>query len=36
MAQMKAPIDGNAQLWMTGAMAGKPAGILTSTTSTPE
>ena len=33
-AQMKALIDSTAQLWLTGAMEGKPAGVFTSTAST--
>jgi len=33
-AQMKALIDGTAQLWLTGGMEGKPAGVFTSTAST--
>jgi NAD(P)H dehydrogenase (quinone) len=33
-AQMKALIDNTAQLWLTGAMEGKPAGVFTSTAST--
>jgi NAD(P)H dehydrogenase (quinone) len=33
-AQMKALIDGTAQLWLSGAMEGKPAGVFTSTGST--
>jgi NAD(P)H dehydrogenase (quinone) len=33
-AQMKALIDSTAQLWLTGAMEGKPAGVFTSTGST--
>lgn len=33
-AQMKALIDGTAQLWLSGAMEGKPAGLFTSTAST--
>jgi NAD(P)H dehydrogenase (quinone) len=33
-AQMKALIDGTAQLWLTGEMEGKPAGVFTSTAST--
>lgn len=33
-AQMKALIDSTAQLWMQGAMEGKPAGVFTSTGST--
>jgi NAD(P)H dehydrogenase (quinone) len=33
-AQMKALIDSTAQLWLSGAMEGKPAGVFTSTAST--
>ena len=33
-AQMKNLIDGTAQLWLTGGMEGKPAGVFTSTAST--
>ncbi len=33
-AQMKALIDGTAQLWLKGEMEGKPAGVFTSTAST--
>ena len=33
-AQMKALIDSTAQLWLAGAMEGKPAGVFTSTAST--
>jgi NAD(P)H dehydrogenase (quinone) len=33
-AQMKKLIDSTAQLWLTGAMEGKPAGVFTSTAST--
>jgi NAD(P)H dehydrogenase (quinone) len=33
-AQMKALIDSTAQLWLHGAMEGKPAGVFTSTAST--
>lgn len=33
-AQMKALIDGTAQLWLSGAMEGKPAGVFASTAST--
>jgi NAD(P)H dehydrogenase (quinone) len=33
-AQMKALIDGTAQLWLSGGMEGKPAGVFTSTAST--
>src|SRR3954463_6444254 len=33
-AQMKALIDSTVQLWLTGAMEGKPAGVFTSTAST--
>jgi NAD(P)H dehydrogenase (quinone) len=33
-AQMKALIDSTAQLWLTGAMEGKVAGVFTSTAST--
>ncbi len=33
-AQMKALIDSTAQLWLTVAMEGKPAGVFTSTAST--
>lgn len=33
-AQMKYLIDGTAELWLQGAMEGKPAGILTSTSTT--
>src|SRR3954471_5409586 len=33
-AQLKALIDGTAQLWLTGGMEGKPAGVFTSTAST--
>ncbi len=33
-AQMKALIDGTAQLWLNGTMEGKPAGLFTSTAST--
>jgi NAD(P)H dehydrogenase (quinone) len=33
-AQMKALIDSTAQLWLTGAMEGKPAGLFTSTATT--
>jgi len=33
-AQMKALIDGTAQLWLTGGREGKPAGVFTSTAST--
>jgi NAD(P)H dehydrogenase (quinone) len=33
-AQMKALIDSTAELWLTGAMEGKPAGVFTSTAST--
>jgi NAD(P)H dehydrogenase (quinone) len=33
-AQMKALIDSTAQLWLTGAMEGKPAGVFTSTATT--
>lgn len=33
-AQMKALIDSTAQLWLRGAMEGKPAGLFTSTAST--
>lgn len=33
-AQMKALIDSTAQLWLTGGMEGKPAGVFTSTAST--
>jgi NAD(P)H dehydrogenase (quinone) len=33
-AQMKALIDCTAQLWLSGAMEGKPAGVFTSTAST--
>ena len=33
-AQMKALIDSAAQLWLTGAMEGKPAGLFTSTVTT--
>jgi NAD(P)H dehydrogenase (quinone) len=31
---MKAPIDSTAGLWISGAMEGKPAGVVTSTAST--
>jgi NAD(P)H dehydrogenase (quinone) len=31
---MKAFIDSTAQLWLTGAMEGKPAGVFTSTATT--
>jgi NAD(P)H dehydrogenase (quinone) len=34
IAQMKALIDSTAQLWLAGAMEGKPAGVFTSTAST--
>src|SRR5689334_5872620 len=30
-AQMKSLIDSTAQLWLAGAMEGKPAGVFTST-----
>lgn len=33
-AQLKALIDSTAQLWVTGAMEGKPAGVFTSTATT--
>lgn len=33
-AQMKKLIDSTAQLWLTGQMEGKPAGVFTSTAST--
>jgi NAD(P)H dehydrogenase (quinone) len=33
-AQMKKLIDSTAQLWLTGAMEGKPAGVFASTAST--
>jgi NAD(P)H dehydrogenase (quinone) len=33
-AQMKALIDSTAQLWLSGGMEGKPAGVFTSTAST--
>ena len=33
-AQMKLLIDGTAQLWLSGGMEGKPAGVFTSTAST--
>src|SRR3954463_2560679 len=33
-AQLKALIDSTVQLWLTGAMEGKPAGVFTSTAST--
>jgi NAD(P)H dehydrogenase (quinone) len=33
-AQMKALIDSTAQLWLSGEMEGKPAGVFTSTAST--
>lgn len=33
-AQMKALIDSTAQLWLSGSMEGKPAGVFTSTAST--
>lgn len=33
-AQMKALIDSTGQLWLAGAMEGKPAGVFTSTAST--
>jgi NAD(P)H dehydrogenase (quinone) len=33
-AQMKALIDSTAQLWLTGGMEGKPAGVFASTAST--
>jgi NAD(P)H dehydrogenase (quinone) len=33
-AQMKALIDSTVQLWLAGAMEGKPAGVFTSTAST--
>lgn len=33
-AQLKALIDSTAQLWLSGAMEGKPAGVFTSTAST--
>jgi NAD(P)H dehydrogenase (quinone) len=33
-AQLKALIDRTAQLWLTGEMEGKPAGVFTSTAST--
>jgi NAD(P)H dehydrogenase (quinone) len=33
-AQMKSLIDGTAQLWLSGGMEGKPAGVFTSTAST--
>ena len=33
-AQMKNLIDSTAQLWLTGQMEGKPAGVFTSTAST--
>ena len=33
-AQLKALIDSTAQLWLTGGMEGKPAGVFTSTAST--
>jgi NAD(P)H dehydrogenase (quinone) len=33
-AQMKKLIDSTAQLWLAGAMEGKPAGVFTSTAST--
>jgi NAD(P)H dehydrogenase (quinone) len=33
-AQMKALIDSTVQLWLTGGMEGKPAGVFTSTAST--
>ncbi len=33
-AQMKNLIDSTAQLWLSGAMEGKPAGVFTSTAST--
>lgn len=33
-AQMKKLIDSTAQLWLTGAMEGKPAGVFTSTATT--
>jgi NADPH-dependent FMN reductase len=35
IAQMKALIDSTASLWLSGAMEGKPAGVFTSTASTP-
>jgi NAD(P)H dehydrogenase (quinone) len=33
-AQMKRLIDSTAQLWLTGALEGKPAGVFTSTATT--
>lgn len=33
-AEMKALIDSTAQLWLSGGMEGKPAGVFTSTAST--
>jgi NAD(P)H dehydrogenase (quinone) len=33
-AQIKALIDSTAQLWLAGAMEGKPAAVFTSTSST--
>jgi len=33
-AQMKKLIDSTAQLWVSGAMEGKPAGVFTSTATT--
>ena len=33
-AQMKLPINSTAQLWLSGGMEGKPAGVFTSTGST--